>query len=297
MFCAQEKFDEAQRHYERAIALRPGLCQAHSNLGNIFGLQRRFDEAVAQYLQALALNPNDASTHHELGKVLKDQGHLERALASFDRALALVPHYAEAHYNRSALKTFAAGDPDLAVLESLAAGEGSLPADKMCCIHFALGKALDDVGQYDRAFQHWLKANALKRQEITYDESIGRRLHQNIARAFTTDLLERFAGAGDPSPVPIFVLGMPRSGSTLVEQILASHPQVHGAGELTNLGSSPTRRSIPSADRSPFPTSSRSSSPTACGDWARPIWPACRRCRPARRGSPTRRRGISCTSA
>ena len=104
----------------------------------------------------------------------------------------------------------------------------------MLYIHFALGKALEDVGDYPRAFEHLLQGNALKRREVHYDEAANQQL-SGRCRRFDSGLLERFAGVGDPSPVPIFVLGMPRSGSTLVEQILASHPQIHAAGELKNL--------------------------------------------------------------
>ena len=105
----------------------------------------------------------------------------------------------------------------------------------MAYIHFALGKALEDVGDYQRAFQHLLQGNALRRREITYDEADCQEMFRLIAELFDSELFDRFRGVGDPSPVPIFIVGMPRSGSTLVEQILASHPQVHAAGELTNL--------------------------------------------------------------
>ena len=110
-----------------------------------------------------------------------------------------------------------------------------MPPGKILQIHFALGKALEDVGDYGRAFEQWLQGNALKRREVSYDETAHRQTFQFIARLFDRTLLDRFQGVGDPSPPPIFVLGMPRSGSTLIEQILASHPQVHAAGELKNL--------------------------------------------------------------
>ena len=102
-------------------------------------------------------------------------------------------------------------------------------------IHFALGKALDDVGDYGRAFEHFRQGNALKRREVDYDEATSRQVFRNLTGTVGSSLFKVLEGAGDPSGLPIFVLGMPRSGSTLVEQILASHPQVHAAGELTNL--------------------------------------------------------------
>ncbi len=110
-----------------------------------------------------------------------------------------------------------------------------MPEDKAPYIHFALAKALEDCGDYVRAFEHLRQGNALKRGQIQYDEPAIIELFQRVSAVFDRSLFDRFDGEGDPSSVPIFVLGMPRSGSTLIEQILASHPQIHGAGELTDL--------------------------------------------------------------
>jgi len=118
-------------------------------------------------------------------------------------------------------------------------------------IHFALGKALDDTGDYARAFEHTLKANALRRAQLDYDERVLASTTKRIAEVFEAGVFDRLAGEGDPSPVPIFVLGMPRSGSTLIEQILASHPQVQAGGELIGfdkiIQSRPGRRGEPIA--------------------------------------------------
>jgi len=265
----QGRYDEALARYRSAVALRPDLAGPHNNLGNLLFKQGRLDEAVAEFEQALSLAPNSADAHNNLGAVLRAQGKLEQSAARFerslalrddypeahnnlgnvlwelgrfdeaaaryDRALALKPDYAEAHHDRCDVKTFRRGDADLAALEALAAEPAPLPPDKMVYIHFALGKALTDVGEHARAFAEWQKGNALKRREISYDEAGHLENFRRVARTFTPALISRLSGAGDPSPRPIFVLGMPRSGSTLIEQILASHPQVYGAGELWNL--------------------------------------------------------------
>ncbi|HEY1785723.1 MAG TPA: tetratricopeptide repeat protein, partial [Pirellulales bacterium] len=265
----QGKFDQAAAQFERALALKPGLLQALINLGAVLHRQGKLDQAAARLEQAIALEPDYAEAHHNLGNVLKDQGRLEQAIASFRRtielrpdfaeaynnlgsalkdqgkldeaaacyeqALARQPDLAEAYYNRTDLKTFRAGDADLAALEALAANPGNLPPDKMLFVHFALGKAFEDVGDHRRAMEHFLQGNALKRRTFDYNEAAYNRDSQRIPQVFNAQLLDRFPAAGDPSQVPIFVLGMPRSGSTLVEQIVASHPQVHAAGELKNL--------------------------------------------------------------
>jgi tetratricopeptide (TPR) repeat protein len=231
----QGKLDEAVTRYEQAIALRPQHARANNRLGNVLHRQGKLDEALARYQQAIALRPDFAEAYNSLGNLLKDLGKFDQALASFDQALALWPDYAEVHYNRADLKTFRVGDADLAALESLAADGHRLPPDKMVCIHFALAKALEDVGDYGRAFEHWLRGNALKRSEVHYDQASCRQGLRAIVDLFDSGLLDRFRAPGDPSPVPIFIVGMPRSGSTLIEQILASHPQVQAAGELKDL--------------------------------------------------------------
>ncbi len=145
-------------------------------------------------------------------------------MAHYDRAIAAAPDNAEAHYHRAEIKTFAAGDADLRALEALARRD-DLRADRTPFIHFALAKALEDIGDFTRALEHLRKGNGAKRRQIHYDEPAAVRNFQRI-RA------EHFEATSDPSVVPIFVLGMPRSGSSLIEQILASHPQIQGGGEL-----------------------------------------------------------------
>ncbi|MGP0072330.1 MAG: tetratricopeptide repeat-containing sulfotransferase family protein [Bryobacteraceae bacterium] len=233
-FLDQDRIEEAVAHYERALALNPDYAAAHNNLGNALMRQEKIDEAQAHYESALALKPDYANAHNNLGNVFKEKGKFDDALEHFGRAVAIKPNYAEAHLNRGELKRFDRGDPDLAALESLVSSR-ELPEDKMLFAHFALAKALDDVGDYDRAWQHLLQGNTLKRRQIDYQENRALELFQRIRTVFDHSLLERSHGAGDPSSVPVFVVGMPRSGSTLVEQILASHPQIHGAGELTIL--------------------------------------------------------------
>jgi len=226
---------EAAPAYEQALRLNPNLDQAHHSLGCIFQGQGKLDQALASFQRALAVNPNFPEAHHNLGNVLTQQGKFAEAAACYDQTLALKPDYAEAHFHRSELKTFRAGDADLATLEALAADSDGLAPDKLVYIHFALGKALEDVGDYPRAFEHWLKANALRRRELEYNEVATQATFRQIADLFDSALFDRFPAVGDPSPAPIFIVGMPRSGSTLVEQILASHPLVHAAGELNNL--------------------------------------------------------------
>jgi tetratricopeptide (TPR) repeat protein len=231
---AQDRIDDAVAHYERALILLPDYAEAHNNLGIAFEAQDRYDEAVEQYQRALTLKPDFAYTHNNLGNIFKAQGKFADALAHYGRAIAIQPDYAEAHFNRVEIKSFSRGDADLEALEALA-GRQDFPPSKALYFHFALAKALEDTGDHLRAFEHLLQANALKRRQVDYDETEVLKLFQRIATVFDRSIFDRFQGEGDPSSVPVFVLGMPRSGSTLIEQILASHPQIHGAGELAAL--------------------------------------------------------------
>jgi tetratricopeptide (TPR) repeat protein len=235
VLAALGRIDDAVAHYERALALQPDYAEAHGNLGIALAALGKIDGAVASCARTLVLKPNHAEAHNSLGNILRSQGKFDDAMAHFGRAIAIRPDYAEAHFNRADIKTFRDGDPDLTALETLAGRDG-IPASKMPFIHFALAKALEDSGDYRRGFEHLRKGNDSKRKQIDYDEAAVLDLFQRITDVFHSDLFSRLQGAGDPSPVPIFVLGMPRSGSTLIEQILASHPQIHGAGELTDLG-------------------------------------------------------------
>lgn len=227
----QDRVEEAVGHFELALALNPGYAAAHNNLGNAFLKQARLDEAQTHYERALRINPDYANAHNNLGNVLKEKGQFEAAMAHYERAIGIQPDYAEAYLNRSEIKRFTPGDADLGALEKLAVS-GALPTDKALFVHFARAKALDDVGDYSGAWKHLVQANALKRVEIEYPESRALEFLDRIREVFEPGLIERLRGTGDPSTTPIFVVGMPRSGSTLIEQILASHPQIHGAGEL-----------------------------------------------------------------
>lgn len=231
---AQGRIAEAVTHYRCALALNPQDADAHNNLGNALDGLGDPDAAMTHYTRALAINPDHAEAHNNLGNIFREQGRFDAAMAHYDRAIAIEPASAEAHFHRAEIKIFHQGDTDLRVLEALA-GRDNLPEGKTPYVHFALAKALEDSGDYNRAFAHLRKGNDLKRAQIHYDEQRVARAFDRIAALFDRRLLDRLRGEGDPSSMPILVLGMPRSGSTLIEQILASHPQVHGAGELPNL--------------------------------------------------------------
>ncbi len=259
---------EALAAFYRALELKPDYLKAYNNLGNTLCELGRLDEAVAIWRRGLDVKP-DAELYNNLANALNDLGRAEEALALYDRAaglqkpgfdsplankallliemgrtaqalratdeaLAVNPASAAAWYIRSELKKFAAADAEIEAMEGLLVGPeaDSISIADRIRLQFALGKAWLDAGDAARAFAHLDDANRLKRSTLTYDAEATGRWMEAIAAAFTPDLMQRLAGAGHPSAAPVFVVGMPRSGTTLVEQILASHPAIHGAGEL-----------------------------------------------------------------
>jgi tetratricopeptide (TPR) repeat protein len=229
------RFEEAVTRYGLALAINPDYADASFNLGNALLALNRNEEAIAQNEKVLRLNPMRVEAHNNIGVALQALGRIEEAGLAYDRALQIAPRQLATHLNVAYLRRFSADDPRLGVLEKLADEMPAFDADGQIALHFALAKAYADLQQVERSFGHLRQGNALKRRQLAYDEREVLDVFERIRTVFTRDLIERKSGAGDASPAPVFVLGMPRSGTTLVEQILASHSGVYGAGEIEAL--------------------------------------------------------------
>jgi len=230
-----ENFPAAEQAARRAVALLPQSGDAHEILGQVLHGMNRTDEALAAYAQAQTLPmPNPAGPLEKRAVLLHELGRKAEALEAYQSALEINPRSASLWFNRSDAKSFSANDPDIQTMESLLQDgeQQGLGLDDRTMLSFALGKAHLDAGQDDRAFAYLAEGNRLKRQSFDYDPPAVERWLQEIAETLSPAQIERLKGHGDPSALPIFIIGMPRSGTTLAEQILASHPQIHGAGEL-----------------------------------------------------------------
>jgi tetratricopeptide (TPR) repeat protein len=230
-----DRHDEAISRFARAAAIAPELAEPHNNLGMSLAALDRADEAMAEYRRAIKLKPADAVAHANKGVLLSELGQAEEARRELAMAVALAPGNAEFYRALAVVKRFTPGDLHVAAMEALAVNEAALSPGQQIELHFALGKAYEDLRAYDRSFGHYAKGNALKRQRTDYDEAIGNRFVESIRDTFTAELIGEKRGLGEPSCAPVFIIGMPRSGTTLVEQILASHPSVHGGGERQDL--------------------------------------------------------------
>ncbi|WP_213740655.1 tetratricopeptide repeat-containing sulfotransferase family protein [Bradyrhizobium sp. dw_411] len=226
------KHDEAEDVMRRAVARDPDCAEAHFNLGNALIALNRHHEAEVATRRAIALKPALAGPHHNLSVALMDLGRLTEAREASERAIALAPREPAYFRQLGELIKYTNGDRFLTALEALSEDEASLPIAKQIDLHFALAKAYADIGRPEDEFGRLLAGNKLKRGRIEYEDAAVLGLIDRVQQVFTPAFMGAAKSAGEPSAKPIFIVGMPRSGTTLIEQILASHPQIYGAGEL-----------------------------------------------------------------
>lgn len=222
------RFAEAIALCKTILTIRPNLPEVYNNIGSAYSQLGQADEAERAYRRALALRPGFIAARRNLSVLLEEAGRLTEARRLADQALRM----------------------------ALATDATLLSVDDRIEMHFALAKVHEDAGRFEQAFQQLAAGNALKRRQMSYDEAATLGAFERARRMFSAEFMDAHSGCGDPSPLPIFILGMPRSGTTLVEQILASHPQVFGAGELPllaqavagmqNLGSNPREPALTS---------------------------------------------------
>ncbi len=231
------RLEEARDAVERAAAIVPpdskDRAEVETVLGSVLIELGRFEEGFAALERAIA--QEGASKEKAMiarAVAFTILGRAEEARRSFDQILEVFPNSAAAWYGRADLVKFTAADPAISAMQALLTPDASLSNAGRMTMNFALGKAFLDIGDSEAAFRHLGEGNRMKRAVMPYDEAANRRLFAGVAEAFSAELLRRLAGQGSDSEMPIFVVGMPRSGTTLIEQILASHPAVHGAGEL-----------------------------------------------------------------
>jgi tetratricopeptide (TPR) repeat protein len=258
---------DAENLLRRAVELAPGWTAAKANLALVLGRTGRpaealtllddvfaaepdwighwnlkaatlgrlgdFGEAIELYESVLEKTPNQPHVWLSYGHMLKTVGRQDDGIAAYRKAIDLQPTFGEAWFSLSNLKTFRFDEADIAAMERALAGDTLAPEDRFH-IDFALGKAMHDAGRVEEAFAHYSKANALRLEMQPYSGANITRLVDRSIAAFTA---ETFAGrpGGCDAPDPIFIVGMPRAGSTLIEQILSSHSQVEGTSELPDL--------------------------------------------------------------
>ncbi len=225
----QGRLADAKAAYQQLVEMQPASGDAWFGLATIQAQLGQSEEAIVGFERAMAIMGPRAEIHHNMAAAKSARGRMTEADAHYREAIRLKPDYYEAYFNFANVKTFRNGAPVAETIEYLLSGPDLADADQ-CFLHFAAGKIYDDMGEPDLAFPHFAAGNRAKNAQFdaqaVYDE-IG-----EIARIFDADLIQNLRNHGCDDPRIVLVVGMPRSGTTLVEQVLASHPAVAGAGEL-----------------------------------------------------------------
>jgi tetratricopeptide (TPR) repeat protein len=230
----RQKFHAALEQARRVLDVDPDNPAFQTLYGDACMAVGDYDAAVGFYDRVLAARPGDAQVHLVRGHALKTVGRQDEAVAAYRRASRCRSDFGDAFWSLANLKTYRFSDEELGAMSRAerSAGIGRTDRYHLC---FALGKALEDRGRYAEAFDYYQRGNRLKKEEVRYRSDTMEAEFRRQMSVCTPGLFERHAGHGNPGPDPIFIVGLPRAGSTLIEQVLASHSQVDGTYELPNV--------------------------------------------------------------
>ena len=217
--------------FEEALRVRPDYAKARIDYALVLRQLGRTEHARDQLEEAIRIRPEEVDGHLSLALTFRQEGRTDLAIQRLEELLAANPGCGAAHHHIALIKP---SRDLLPRVERLLAGP-RLPKDDAVHCHFALGSIFDASDATDRAFRHYQTANSLQRRTISYDPDANTELFERLVATYSKDFLERKRSFGNPSRLPVFIVGLPRSGTTLVEQILASHGAIHGAGEIESL--------------------------------------------------------------
>jgi len=231
----QDRYGEALECFDRAIALDASQPQVHFLRGATLARASFTYEAIDAYRKCLTLRPTHAGALLGLGHVLKAVGDYDAAVASYSACIRQAPDSGETYWSLANLKTYRFDDATITEMEQRAAGSNDGSQTEVNFL-FALGKAYEDRSDFERAWHFYRTGNQKQRAQVAYDPVQTESMNDRIIEVYCEEFLASRTAVGDPEPAPIFILGLPRSGSTLLEQILASHSQVEGTSELPYIG-------------------------------------------------------------
>ena len=231
---SQGQLDNALKSFEWAVAYGPEYAEAHNSLGAALQELKQFEKAKVSFKKAVALNPQYAQGLHNLAILCEIINLPDEASEYYEKALAVEPNYAEAYRNQSRTKKYKKNDPQIAQMQSIYSNDNLSISDKVH-INFALAKVNEDLGNQKDFFKHLDEGSRLRKKQLNYNINETEEFHSSLIRLFSEDQPKIKQLSLDPLDIrPIFIVGMPRSGTSLVEQIISSHHSVHGAGELNN---------------------------------------------------------------
>jgi len=230
-----ERPDDAIAIYQQLIKLQPDNHRAHYRLAGALAPAALNEQSAAAYRRCLELAPEHAGAWLGLGHMLKTLGQQQEGIDAYRRCLALEPEFGEAYFSLANLKTYHFDDAEIAAMQERLASDTVRDASRVNFL-FALAKAYEDRKDYQTAWQYYAEGNAKQRQLVSYDPVLTETINDELVDFFSAEFFAQHSGSGCPDASPIFILGMPRSGSTLLEQIIASHSQVEGTSELPYIG-------------------------------------------------------------
>jgi len=227
----QHKIAEAQARIDALLAEHPGDPECHTLKALAHTLAGDYGQAVAEYERVLASSPEVPAPWMAHAAALRTMGRSEDGVAAYRNVVARFPYWGEAWWRLADFKIFRFTAAEIEAMRT-AIVHPELEDDSKIYFHFALGKALEDEALYAESFDHYREANALRRATMQYSAELTTAFVSNSAALFTGDFFAARAGFGCKAPDPIFIVGMPRSGSTLVEQMLANHSMIETVGDL-----------------------------------------------------------------
>ena len=216
--------------YKQALKIKPDYAEAYNNMGSALNDKGDLEAAIESYKQALKIKPDYAEAYNNMGIALKDKGDLEAAIESYKQALKIKPDYAEVYRSLSNMHRYKEHDEYFLKMQSLCQSS-SLSDEQRCHLNFALSKASEDLNEISQSFNYLKIGNELRKKILSYDIKQDIELFSQLKKSYPSIALQSVVELSDLKP--IFILGMPRSGTTLVEQIVSSHSEVTGAGELS----------------------------------------------------------------
>lgn len=228
----QSRFSEAIGPLEKALMLKPSNPIIYTNLIIALTQAGKLDDAYKHAQKLIRLQPKKAEGYHSLGVVLKKLGRFDEAVTSFEKAIRLNKTLGTSYYDLVSSKKFSSDDIDF-IKDTEKILQSSMPVKERAAIHFALGKIYNDCKEWGKAFEHYKQANVIGKPALL--DTTGVDVFNKTHKVYTTKFFEQNAGLGSESETPVFVIGMPRSGTTLIEQIIRSHPEGAGAGELSEI--------------------------------------------------------------
>jgi tetratricopeptide (TPR) repeat protein len=256
LYMKEERFEQALEAVQRALDLEPELPHSWVVRGNILSRAQRHEEALAVYDQALTFSPAHSGALSSRGHVLKTIGRTDEAIATFKQCIRLHPGFGEPYWSLANLKTISFDPDEVAVMEQQVARD-ELPDESRVNMLYALGKHHENQQDYEAAYICYRRGADLRRGHESYDPVHNQVVHDRNIEVFSAEFLTERAGWGDPDDAPILIVGLPRSGSTLIEQILASHSMVEGTMELPDLGRCIREVSRARKDRVEYPEAVR----------------------------------------